>query len=56
MNRKSFEFEISDVILRMHKKFHPWFSLHDTFTKKEPSTKLYGVFYHFSRTYEVTKL
>ena len=56
MNLKSFEFDINDIILQMHKEFHPWFSLDVTFVEKEPSTKFYGVFYHFSRTYEVTKL
>ena len=35
MNLKSFEFGISDIILRMHKTFHSWFSLHVTFKEKE---------------------
>ena len=35
MNLKSFEFDISDIILGMHKTFHSWFSLHVTFMEKE---------------------
>ena len=47
MNLKSFEFDISGIILRMRKTFHPRFSLHVTFMEKEPSTKFYGVFLLF---------
>ena len=55
MNLQSFEFSISDVIPRMHKTFHTWFSLHIfvNFMKKEPSTKFYFIFEYFSRTYEI---
>ena len=54
MNLKSFEFDISDIILRIHKAFYSWFSLHVTFMEKEPFAKFYGVFYHILRTSEIT--
>ena len=56
MNLQSFEFDVSAVILQMQKAFQPWFSLHVTFMEKEPSTKFYGVFDNFTRSYEGTKL
>ena len=42
---------------RIRKTFHHWFSLHIfiNFMKKKPSLNIYGVFGHFSQTYEITK-
>ena len=39
-----FKFGISDVILRMHKTFHPWFSLHfflNFMEREKPFTTFY---------------
>ena len=56
MKLQSVKVNISDVYPQMCKTFHLWFLLlvFVNFMEKEPSTEFCGVFYHFSRTYEVT--
>ena len=53
---QSFKFSEMTSYPRMDKTFHPWFSLH-VFVRfmEKKSTKFYGVFVHFSGTYEVAK-
>ena len=51
MKLQSFEFDASDVILRMYKTFYIFVN----FTENELSAKFYGVLDHFSGTYKVTK-
>ena len=56
MKLQSFQFEVCDVIPASVENILPllFFFVVD-FMKKEPKTKFYGVFEHFSQTHEITK-
>ena len=56
MKLQSFQFEVCDDIPANVENILPllFFFVVD-FMKKEPKTKFYGVFEHFSQTHEITK-
>ena len=54
---QSFEFSVSDVIPANVENisFLVFFAFFISFVEKNPPKKFHGVFYNFSRTYEVAK-